>query len=435
MMRRLGKFLILLMATVMLFSFTLQSASAKIDIKVAFWDQGENARAQYKALCDAFNASQNEINAIPDPIPGNILATIMARVAGGTAPDLIWYHNDWLPAYADQNMVLDLTPFIKKDNYDLDDFFPNAIAGVTYNGKIYALPLGANPVVLGYNMDMFDAAGAEYPNKKWSWNDFLAVARKLTIRDGSGKAKQFGFTGFFGFFADYEGWLPLLWSNGGDLYDRVTYPTVSTVTSPEVIDSLTFVKDIRFKYRVERLPDEQGSDLGGDERFIAGQSAMAFVTQGIRDALRKANSRFNWNIEIYPRGSKGQSGAAALSCFSVMAASKNPEAAWEFLKFQASREGSQAIQKVTKQTVSFSTRKSEMKEIIENYPDKSINIMAFVETLAVGRTCRYRSKPGADTEPIITEALRKVFSGQMDALPAMRQVKPVLDATLRKANR
>ncbi len=46
---------------------------------------------------------------------------------------------------------------------------------------------------MGYNQDLFDAAGVEYPKEDWTVDDFLATAKKLTI-----PGKQWGYSGYYG---------------------------------------------------------------------------------------------------------------------------------------------------------------------------------------------------------------------------------------------
>ena len=63
------------------------------------------------------------------------------------------------------------------------------------DGKIYGISSCIVAPVLYYNMDLFDAAGMPYPpanpDEMWNWDEFVAAAKKLTIKQGN-RTVQFG---------------------------------------------------------------------------------------------------------------------------------------------------------------------------------------------------------------------------------------------------
>ena len=83
------------------------------------------------------------------------------------------------------------------------------------NGHIYGISSCIVCPVLYYNMNMFDDAGVPYPphnpDKAWTWDEFVSVAKKLTLEKG-GKTTQFGAYGFEGY------WWPMVWSNQGEIF-------------------------------------------------------------------------------------------------------------------------------------------------------------------------------------------------------------------------
>ncbi len=82
---------------------------------------------------------------------------------------------------------------------------------------MYAFPYAWVTTVLYYNKDMFDKAQLAYPNDKWTWDDFLSAAKKLTLdTNGDGKTDQWGFW-FFGRYAHIEPWL---YQNDGDILNK-----------------------------------------------------------------------------------------------------------------------------------------------------------------------------------------------------------------------
>ena len=49
------------------------------------------------------------------------------------------------------------------DSYDLEDVFKSIRDGLSYNGKLYALPFNAESSMLMYRKDLFDAKGVTMP--------------------------------------------------------------------------------------------------------------------------------------------------------------------------------------------------------------------------------------------------------------------------------
>jgi multiple sugar transport system substrate-binding protein len=79
-----------------------------------------------------------------------------------------------------------------------------------YEGSQYALPDRGGAMIVYYNLDMFDAAGVEYPTAEWTWEDFLAAAQALTLRDGD-TVTQYGFAAG----GWWPWWMSFIYQNGG----------------------------------------------------------------------------------------------------------------------------------------------------------------------------------------------------------------------------
>jgi len=103
------------------------------------------------------------------PSGSDWVAKVMSMYAAGTPPDA---HNGivgtFIQLYAEEK-VLDLTPYIDADAFDMAPF--GALAkdpDMCRSGKQMAMPIlttAGCPVF--YNMDLFDEAGLDYPPTDW----------------------------------------------------------------------------------------------------------------------------------------------------------------------------------------------------------------------------------------------------------------------------
>jgi len=79
----------------------------------------------------------------------------LISMQAGTSADIILFHWSQVPVFAPKHALLDLMPFIEKDNYDLSDFFEDALGAYQYGDAQYCLPTRGSTMVLYYNKDRF----------------------------------------------------------------------------------------------------------------------------------------------------------------------------------------------------------------------------------------------------------------------------------------
>lgn len=114
---------------------------------------------------------------------------ILVYLSGQQDVDLVYcntvseYYN-----YASKGVLLELTDYIKRNNYDMS-LLPPLMQDVTYNGGIYGLPYKRTSWFLYYNKDLFDKDKIPYPGQM-TWSEFRDLAKKLT--HGSGSSQQWG---------------------------------------------------------------------------------------------------------------------------------------------------------------------------------------------------------------------------------------------------
>jgi sorbitol/mannitol transport system substrate-binding protein len=81
------------------------------------------------------------------------------------------------PIWGKQGWLTDLSDLGK--DYDYEDVFPQVRAGLSYDGKLYAVPFYAESSFTFYRKDLFDKAGIKMPDKP-TYQQITEYADKLT---------------------------------------------------------------------------------------------------------------------------------------------------------------------------------------------------------------------------------------------------------------
>lgn len=292
----------------------------KANIDFAAWGGPEEIN-ELQELVDGVNeeADSYEINLIT--IADDYPTALQTRIAGNNAPDIFYLSQEWVSTYADSDVLLDITEYAENDpDLELEHYYEDTLRVSSYEDKLYGLPWISNPVILYYNVDMFDEAGIDYPDESWDWEKFREVAKELTQDlDDDGRIDQWGFT--------THGWPPThqwIWSMGGDV---VTEEGEVLVDSPESIAGLEILNGILNED--DSIPAANTIEQQGlAEMFKAGRIGM--FMGGASDDLDRVDG-LNVESTVVPKGEE----RVTFNWLASMVAStqtEDPDIAYEALR-------------------------------------------------------------------------------------------------------
>jgi len=261
---------------------------------------------------------------------------VQTMITGGEPPDITYFQIEEFRPFAIRGVLMDLNEFIRKDKeFNPKDYYSFMIEDSKYENKIYWMPAYFSPVALFYNKTLFDEAGLEYPNDKWTWKEFLTAAKKLTKdKDGDGRTDQFGFGG--GLWNTHR-WPIMVWQNGGEIFNKDG--TKCVMDSKEAVESIQFCYDLEHKYNVAPKIEEGEQAKGQDinQMFSSGRIAMFFTTRYYVPVLRQTKD-FQWDVApVFHQ--KRRSTCYVAGGYSILKGSKHPEEAWKFVKFLVGKTG------------------------------------------------------------------------------------------------
>jgi multiple sugar transport system substrate-binding protein len=253
---------------------------------------------------------------------------LVTQIASGKAPDLIHIATEGALLTISKKLVIPLDEFINTDAGKdfLTEIDPVLIKSFTVEGKLYLLPEAWNNMMIYYNTKVFKEAGVSRPADDWTWDDFLALAKRLT--SGEGPNKRFGFgIPYFNF-----GLTPFWYSNGTSvLKDDLKE---SNLGDSKFLESVKFIHGL---VQIGVSPDPANTDPNAVfQLFAAGKIAM---TGGGHWPMQffKANQFSDYDVVPWPKQvtQKTVFGAAG---YGISSRTKQKSLAWELIKELASVE-------------------------------------------------------------------------------------------------
>jgi multiple sugar transport system substrate-binding protein len=116
-------------------------------------------------------------------------------IAAGTRFDIFYQTiGNYEGAVFPNRIEYDMSELIAKHKVDLSRFEPTVMDALkqTSNGKMYALPVITNNLLLYYNKDLFDKFGVAYPKNGMTWEETSELSKRMSRTDEG--TQYFGFT-------------------------------------------------------------------------------------------------------------------------------------------------------------------------------------------------------------------------------------------------
>ena len=236
----------------------------------------------------------------------------------------------WGAPYKDTELFVklgiseDLNPFVAKHKVDTSRFEPTAMSTIQSfagKGELYGLPYETHYGALFYNKDIFDKFAVPYPKDGMTWDDAIALARKVTKTDNG--------TAYIGLDPTSPAAVNTL--TGGSVgtgnHAQVNNDNWKKVFSMlnQVYEVPGFVQGKKYTYGVNSfLKDKTLAMYAGWENDVLGK---------LND-MEKQGDSFKWDMVTHPnfKENVGQGRDAAAHAFFISNKSKHKEEAFEVIK-------------------------------------------------------------------------------------------------------
>ncbi|MFD1139059.1 carbohydrate ABC transporter substrate-binding protein, CUT1 family [Paenibacillus sp. PDC88] len=311
--------------------------NGKVVLEYYTWTDEE---AYMQKVIEAFNAQNSNIEVHMNTISNNANeynTQIMNNLSGGSKMDVYSVNGTTsLGLFSTKNQLLDLTDRVKEDNLDVSAYGPSfqEISEVLTEGKYYALPYRTSQYALFYNKALFDAQGIPYP-EQLTWEEYAELAKSLT--KGEGADKQWG-----GYYAD---WIisPLgAIQQGTTILDDSLAPIEEWMN---YLDRLYYQDQSHMSYKqmnAESIDWIKQFENGNVAMMVNGEWTVNMLKADIEAG--KTDIEFDMAPLPLPEGTSDPITVGGVSTYmGINPASKNVDAAYEFVKFVTGEEGESVI--------------------------------------------------------------------------------------------
>ncbi|MBS1721989.1 MAG: extracellular solute-binding protein [Armatimonadetes bacterium] len=395
--------------------------SSSVALRLANWGGAGDDSDYYrlvKQIYREFEAAHPGVILKVEGVPGSqeyVTKVLLDHVAGAM-PDVMALDASSGAVFIDNGTLMDLAPFVEKDKaFSLGDYFPNVVDIARRDKAIYAIPTDFTPMVVYCNAAHFREAGVAVPTGRWSFDDFLSAAQRLT-RQG-----RYGFE-----FANWmPGWVMFLWNNGSDVLSPDGSRATGILDGPRSVEAVQYLADLVLKHRV--APSLSQAAATGVDLFATGKASMKVVGHWYLASLAAFKDLDPHEIVVVELPTNLPQSVTVMY-EAGQAISKNcrhPEVAWEFLKFWAS----QGVQSRYNQSgIAVCARKDVAEASLKGEPSKVAREEAFLRIVPSARSPWGASVEGYDrVEEFGQKAMDDILKNGVPVQAALSKAAAAID--------
>ena len=311
-----------------------QSQAGKTRLTVSVWNY--EGTPEFKALFDAYEAANPGVDIEPvDILADDYPQKVTTMLAGGDTTDVLTMKNviDY-SRYASNGQLQEINSVVDA----LDKANLAGLDAFDVDGKYYAAPYRQDFWLLYYNKDLLKAAGVEDP-AKLTWDEYAALAKKLTTTGADGKAV---YGTYHHIWRSVIQAIAAAQSNGDQIggdykFFEDQYNTALDLQKSGATLDFGTAKSQKTSYRT---------------MFETGQAAMmpmgTWYIAGILQAKKDAKTSINWGLAPMPQKTSGDKVTTfgSPTAFAVNKNASHSDEAKKFIEWAAGEEGAKAISKI-----------------------------------------------------------------------------------------
>jgi len=307
----------------------------RVTITYATWGS-PNERAAHERIVRKFMERYPQIEVVYRHIPEDYVKVLTTLYAGNQAPDVYMLYKHTAVQWAEQGKLYDLRPLLEADpELGESSFIPNAVMRGD-GGSVIGIKATEESFALYYNAELFRKAGLEPPPTRaedaWSWDEFVAAAKRLTI-DSAGRDAfhpDFDPDAIVQYGVRINTWMWHLMVPSNNASIIAPDGTGMNLDDPDVIDAVQRLADLMYVHHVAPNPLQEKHLPQPALALESGMVAMNLDGQWIQLDLGAAGA--DYGVGVLPRIKSShtiQFGEPLV----MAATTRHPQEAWLFFKW------------------------------------------------------------------------------------------------------
>jgi multiple sugar transport system substrate-binding protein len=332
--------------------------------------------------------------------------------AAGTPPDVMLLNYRRYGGFVARGLLEPIGPYLAQSAVlSADEYYYQAIQAFHIGRDLMCLPQNISSLAVYYNQALFDQAGLPYPDGRWDWNAFLAVAQALTRdTDGDGRTDIYG----LGLEPSLARAAPFIWQNQGQLVDNLFLPRRMEIDQPAALQAIQWLVDLQVRHHVVPGAEAEAAEPS-EARFMNGRLAMYLNSRRGVPTYRELG--FEWDVAPLPSNRGRRTNLLHSDAFCMAAAAPNKPAVWRFIEFASSPEG-QTLLAASGRTVPSLISVAES-PVFLNPQLRPAHNQVFLDAIDDVRPMPVLEN-WVDIEAITGDELERAFYGQASVSEAMR---------------
>ncbi|MBN9605663.1 MAG: ABC transporter substrate-binding protein [Actinomycetales bacterium] len=308
------------------------------EVTFSYLWSGAEADAIEQIIAD-YNASQSDVVVTGISSP-DFQKQLTSMSSSNGSFDISDHFGNGVGSWAAKGILAPLDDYLAADGVDTSDFIPAALDQMTYDGKIYSLPIAVHSFQLLYNKTLLEEAGVAVPT---TMNELAAAIATLTKQDADGTITQLG----LGDPSPSTTLTTLGYNFGGD-WDAGGEPSP---TEPGNIAALQWyvdnIVDLVGPENLATFNSGNGEYMSAQDPFYVGRFAMVIDGEWRAANIPATAPDLDWGVTAIPYASTDLEDVTQLtaSTLFIPANARHKEAAAKFLAYLVSDEGMTAFTK------------------------------------------------------------------------------------------
>lgn len=252
-------------------------------------------------------------------------------VAANTLPDVTIMRPAPLATFAPKGTLMELSDLVQQTGLKREDFVTPLYDSSLHDGKLYAIPGGADWWCLFYSKDVYREVGLDPEQPPATFDEMIAHSKEILQKDSAGDIQRIGYNPSANWFVNWA------YIFGGELYD--TGSGKITANHPANVEALARLQEYVKELDVNKLAafNQRPGTFEAGNPFSTKQAAMLFEGFWTYEALDQHAPDIDYAVALFPtlKGTPEERANYVTGGWtvSIPAGAKNSDAAWQFIRY------------------------------------------------------------------------------------------------------